>query len=275
MCIIVAKPAGIAMPDYETLERCHQSNPDGSGFMWADGKAVHIRKGFMTFAKFAEALEAEGLDPVETPIVMHFRIATHGKVKPGCCHPFPVVAEREMLKATSAECRWGVAHNGVIRGRDTSDDWSDTMDFVQGVMAPLARLVPSFMYNTDAQELLESMCGSKLAIMDGSGEIVTVGQFHDQDGVKYSNTSYTRKVWSWSTYEDVWSGYESVYAKYYGGFGDVDELVGQLPYSACQECPIQRECAIDFPYCGSEREAEEVCLDELAVAECGQTTMLL
>ena len=49
MCIIVAKEIGIEMPSMETLERCFQANPDGAGFMWADGKMVHIRKGFMEY----------------------------------------------------------------------------------------------------------------------------------------------------------------------------------------------------------------------------------
>ena len=47
MCIIVAVPANTPMPTADTIRECFISNPDGAGFMYADGKSVHIRKGFM------------------------------------------------------------------------------------------------------------------------------------------------------------------------------------------------------------------------------------
>ena len=41
MCIIAAKPAGIALPNAETIETMWYANPDGAGFMYAhDGKVV-------------------------------------------------------------------------------------------------------------------------------------------------------------------------------------------------------------------------------------------
>ena len=71
MCIIVVKKAGIDMPDTETFERCFWSNPDGAGFMYADGKTVRIRKGFMDFDSFMEAIGREIEEPKRTSVVMH------------------------------------------------------------------------------------------------------------------------------------------------------------------------------------------------------------
>ena len=57
------------------------------GFMIFDdakGK-VHIRKGFMDFESFWNAVKDL---PTDKDRVFHFRIATSGKISPECCHPF-------------------------------------------------------------------------------------------------------------------------------------------------------------------------------------------
>ena len=270
MCIIVAKPMGVEMPDENILERCFWSNPDGSGFMFADGKSVRIRKGFMEFDDFLDALEYEtaGFDLTETGVVMHFRIATHGKVKPECCHPFPISDKPEELRATSIDSRWGVAHNGVIDGRMTNESWSDTMDFVAEVMRPLSRMNPSFMRSSDALDLLEGACQSKLAIIDNSGEISTVGKFYENEGVLYSNTSYVRSVWQYSDYSRLWSGaaYEAAYGTTYEqqltldddpDWENIEKLMEYLPWEACKECALCEECALYFPECETENMAAQ------------------
>ena len=279
MCIIVAKEIDVEMPDTETLRRCFYSNPDGAGFMWADGKMVHIRKGFMKFDDFMDALD-ESIpedERTETAIVMHFRIATHGKVQPGCCHPFPLTDDRKQMRATSTKSRMGVAHNGVIAGRHTNDDWSDSMDFIACVMTPLMKMNPSFMFNDHALDMLEGACDSKLAIMENSGEIALVGKFYPEDGVMYSNTSYMKSVWNYTSYSNVWSqprlsytdydydyDYEDdyCYAKddYYGApFGEkMDDLIAKLPHKWCADCLYNEECVLTEPLCLSDEDAQEM-----------------
>lgn len=65
--------------------------PAWRGIMWADGSNVRIQKGFMSWDAFDRALDevTSKLDVAATPMALHFRIATHGAVKPGCCHPSP------------------------------------------------------------------------------------------------------------------------------------------------------------------------------------------
>lgn len=256
MCIIVAKPMGVEMPDEETLMTCFFANPDGAGFMWADGKTVRIRKGFMEWEDFADALAEEIPESKrkELAIVMHFRIATHGKVQPMCCHPFPISSDEKELQALRIESRFGIAHNGVISGRITNDKRSDTMDFIARVVTPLMKMNPSFMRNDHALDLLEGACGSKLAIMDNSGDLVTVGEFIEDEGVLYSNTSYLTFTSRYSTYGSLFTGseYESAYGSYH-------ELVQSLPYHACELCDNAGNCVYWEPECTSARMAEEAC----------------
>ena len=263
MCVIVAKPKGVEMPSAEVLRRCFQSNPDGSGFMWADGDVVHVRKGYMRFDDFLAALESELPEDARTDmaVVMHFRIATHGRVIPGCCHPFPVTDDEELLRYPSVRCSLGVAHNGVIPGRETGDAWSDTMDFVAEVMAPLSRMMPDFMGDEDAEAMLEGACRSKLAILDWSGSLMTVGKFIEDEGVLYSNSSYLPKLWEAPGYGLAWDDYDEAYGE------SLEDLVGMLPFSACEVCPRSEECALDYPYCYDESDADEVCLGLLMEEE--------
>ena len=273
MCIIVAVPANTPMPSADTIRECFISNPDGAGFMYADGKKVHIRKGFMELADFMAAIEEEEI-PTDTAVVMHFRIATHGKVQPSCCHPFPVSPNKDDLKATSVDARWGVAHHGIIQGRYTSNDWSDSMDFIHGVIVPMSRMNPSFMHSSDAIELLEAACRSKLAIVDNSGDLALVGDFIEDEGVFYSNTTYLPIRSNWSSYTEWWS--RSTDATYYDEpWDDLGKLVDNLPYEACQLCDNCEACAWWQAECTSKAMAVKACafysgLEEVDVADiCG------
>lgn len=258
MCIIVAIPAGVKMPAEETIRNCFNSNSDGAGFMYADGKVVRIRKGFMTYAEFVKALDDEEI-PEDTGVVLHFRIATHGKVQPSCCHPFPISANPADLKALRIDARWGVAHNGVISGRSTSADWSDTMDFITDVMAPLAKMNPNFMHNEHAIDLLDGACQSKLAILDNAGDIALVGTFIEDEGVFYSNTYYLPTKYNWSSYGSFW---DSAYYEYDELSWDaIEKRVANLKYEACQICPNRLDCAEFTEWCHSEIDAIESVAD--------------
>lgn len=212
MCIIAAKPAGVSMPDYATLRRMWNANPDGAGFMYPEsltknGKKadkVRIRKGFMEFDHFVKALEELGKKRKlkDTAIVMHFRITTHGGTCPELTHPFPVTDSKATLRKLNATAEVGVAHNGIIRSVTPTKDMSDTSEYIATQLAPLSRALPRFYENRDALELIRNGIGSKMAILAPDGRIATIGEFNEDNGILYSNYSWMefRPVTYYSTY---------------------------------------------------------------------------
>ena len=126
------------MPSTGTLRRCFEENPDGAGFMWPERGRVQLRKGFMGWGDLESALSSElPRDARGLPVALHFRIATHGRVKPGCCHPFAVCKDYGAMCAESASAAAGFMHNGTLAGLDTSPDVSDSMAYARNVLAPL------------------------------------------------------------------------------------------------------------------------------------------
>lgn len=256
MCIIVVKPENTSMPSMETLRTCFENNHDGAGFMIATGKTVKLRKGFMSWDSFQRAIESEG-DLTDRAAVMHFRIATHGSVRPSCCHPFPVTSETDKLEATEVADTLCAAHNGTIHGMDTSERVSDTMAYIATILAPLRRAVPSLMYSDDALEVVENTLGSKMVLLDGSGQFATIGSFIEESGVLYSNSSFARSWHSYRSYASAWDDYDKVYGARFDDAMAAPMLPGfeTLPFEVCEACPMCSECEEGLPYCQCEDDA--------------------
>ena len=219
MCIIVIKPAGVKMPAMETLENCWYNNNDGAGFMYATGGTVHIEKGFMTLKDFKAALKRlkKSIDVVNTPIVMHFRITTHGGTSPGNTHPFPVSEKLPLLQMTKSKAPLAVAHNGIIDIEPSKKDISDTMEYVMSQLAPLYQLKKDFYRLEAGKKLIYNAIKSKMVFLDSAGRIETVGDFiTDKDGILYSNNSYKARTiyYNWDLWDYGIDWYESKYGKY-------------------------------------------------------------
>jgi len=209
MCIIAAKPAGIPMPNEDTLRNMWEANPDGAGFMYPSsvvgkkGKskaAVQIEKGFMTWDAFKAALDklAATRDLSATPLVLHFRITTHGGTCPELTHPFPVTSSRGVLRKLRSTSPVGIAHNGIIHSVTAGKDMSDTSEYVASQLAPLHSALPRFWESPPALELIRNAIGSKMAILSADGKITTIGDFIEDGGILYSNSSYSYRRFSFS-----------------------------------------------------------------------------
>ena len=229
MCIIAAKPAGVAMPSRDTIRTMWDGNRDGAGLMYLEGGKVTIEKGFMTYKSFAKKLDQleKRLDLTRTPVVMHFRITTHGGTKPENCHPFPITDSIGALKKLTSRTDIGVAHNGIIHIIPRSGI-SDTMEYIASQLAPLKRALPRFYENKNAMLLVKNAIESKMAFLTKEGKIYTVGDFVTDNGVLYSNRSYIksslryRDLGSWSCYadfEDDWGDFQGI------GYDDVKCLM--------------------------------------------------
>lgn len=118
MCIAVVIPAGKVL-DRETIQRCAQSNRDGSGLAYIHNGKVHISKGWMDAGEFIKAYYPIAAEfGQHSPMLVHFRIATQGKVNRNNCHPFRI--------------RGGaLIHNGQFWNNGRSQEKSDTAEFSQ------------------------------------------------------------------------------------------------------------------------------------------------
>ena len=199
MCIICVSPARTRQPSISQIKMMFQSNPHGAGYMYARDGRVHIHKGFMDIDSFLSAIKAEHFTAKDS-VVYHFRISTQAGVNPEMSLPFPLSNRLPYMKALDVECQCGVAHNGIIRltSDPTQHEYSDTALFITHYMA---RMVHGLDDLKDAQLLnrIERLAGSKLAIMDGSGYIATVGNFINERGLLFSNDSYLdkyRRYWA-------------------------------------------------------------------------------
>lgn len=198
MCIIVAKNAGVEMPSDETLKACWNKNPDGAGFMYAANGSVTIEKGFMSFESFRTAIKNLGrqYDLAALPLVMHFRIGTHGANDARNTHPFPITHDAAELGTSRIVTRRGaLAHNGIIdlcAGHDKADPVSDTFRFVRDYASRLIEAADAIKDDW-VQTVLFELAGSKLTLLHPDGTIVNLGSFIEEDGVWYSNSGY--RIW--------------------------------------------------------------------------------
>ena len=160
MCIIVVKKAGIAAPSDEMFENMWNHNPDGAGFMYTANGGVCIEKGFMEYKDFYKAYKrVEGkIDTVQTPMIFHFRITTHGGTSPENTHPFPVTDNLSMLRKLMCKTSLGVAHNGILSVQPRSGV-SDTMEYI------LTQL--STMSETDRQTVCQKL---DVILQEGTAE---------------------------------------------------------------------------------------------------------
>ena len=226
MCVIVAKPAGIPMPDTSKIEDMWYTNPDGAGFMYAKDGTVYIRKGFMDLDDFLDAIDdlADRNDLTSLPVVMHFRITTHGGTRPENCHPFPISDSVGVLSKPECRTKLGVAHNGIIPITPRKDI-SDTMEYIISQLAPLHRAVPAFYRDKDLMQMIYNAVRSKLAFLTDKGEIYTVGDFYEKDGIKYSNLNHEwtmpRNFKFGCAWGSTWDDYDT-YDSYLGNCYTID-----------------------------------------------------
>lgn len=224
MCIICTKQKDKLFPSKGTLKNCFDNNNHGAGFMYSYNNKVYIKKGFVTFDAFYNALEsARKITGDDTPYVMHFRIATQGN-DIQCTHPFPLSSKMDNLKKLKGTCNIGIAHNGIIQL--TTDykvkDYSDTMAFITEY---LSLIIDSFDWykNKSRCDLIEKLMDkshNKLAFLDKYGHIKRLGDGWIEDkatGCFFSNSSYSYSrnnyYYGWDSWDD-WDAYDCSKAPY-------------------------------------------------------------
>jgi len=197
MCIIAVSKKGVRQPSLKQLQAMFENNPHGAGYMVARDGKVEIHKGFMDWEDFARAIKNENFKSSD-PVVYHFRISTQAGVNAKMTHPFPLSSRLEHCEKLDLTCPVGLAHNGIIRMTSDAKEtrFSDTALFIAQYMTKLIRK-RSDITDDAVIDMIENLTNSKWAIMDSTGEIVTIGHFINESGLLFSNGTYMPKGWYW------------------------------------------------------------------------------
>lgn len=185
MCIVILNTKGEL--DWNTFENCWANNPDGAGIAYVEDGTLKIIKEMESpeqlFLLYHDIRQENSL-----PMVIHFRIATSGRVNEDNCHPFEVFPGLAM------------AHNGIIENVRATKKTSDTRIFIAEI---LQRLPKSFLFNEGIRQLIEVFVeDSKLVFLDRYGlyNIINekLGHWDENHTNWYSNYSYT-DTYGWTT----------------------------------------------------------------------------
>ena len=273
MCLIIVKPSGVAMPSDKYIVNAYNNNSDGFGIAWRQQgmSRVVIQKGIMTIAGVFSLLDSIK-DPLNKTIMMHFRLATEGKICPENCHPFPISNKVSQLQALEVESRYAIAHNGIILafnskrwgatvyGGTWNKDLSDTQEFILDYLAGMGKAL----FNPKVLELIHEYTESKFAILSPDA-IKLIGDFEEENGLYYSNTSYK---WQYGYYK------VSTFDKNKDNTGDVvygknGEVIAKYDSKQVPKPNGKREGALGWRWC-------EICSEDSdEVAYCPQEDMFL
>lgn len=235
MCIAIAKISGVKCPSLDILRNCWDSNPDGAGFAFNDAGRVVIKKGFMTWNDFQTAWlrYSKRYDFDNRGVLIHFRISTHGGTNPQNTHPFPVISDTGMMQKSECVCDYAAIHNGIITMTSSQAykerSVSDTLVFIRDYLSLIAQNKAWFKRraNIELINLLIDAPSSKMAILNGRGEIIYTDGFTEDNGILYSNTSYkTLRVRSNKKYGNYPTCYnydydeDDFYGRSYGYYND-------------------------------------------------------
>lgn len=175
MCIAILNQKGTLSK--KTLAECWLNNADGAGLAYFDGAKIVIEKEMKSFKCFYDTYYQKRNEHPDKDFLIHFRIATHGKINETNCHPFKI-------NKTSA-----FIHNGIISRLSTKGEFSDTYQFNEMI---IKKLPVNWMKSKTVIELVEGYIGySKLVFLFGNSSLILNERLGKWDkGNWFSNNSY-------------------------------------------------------------------------------------
>lgn len=187
MCIVAIKLGGVQRPTDTQLQEMCLRNHDGFGYVTYNGKKLQVYK-TMDSQDYIERVKQI---PDSQPVIYHCRIATHGSVQQKNCHPF-----------LSKDKKWAFAHNGVLTIQNEGD-MTDSETFFKRLALPLIKAGHKPNDGGVFDRMVACVIGSsKFAFMDNKGNIYHYGNYIEDGGVLYSNSSYKPMAWN------TWGGYK-------------------------------------------------------------------
>lgn len=184
MCIICIKKKSVKFPSMKAVRNMCENNNDGFAIVWYHPtmkqtqvyRTMNQKQFLKEFKRIKNAYDAE-----QTTLFIHARIKTHGTPNLNNCHGW-----------VSDECGLAFAHNGILSGVANRDDMTDSETYFRDIFTP------AFMYGgwEGAERTIKAIIGtSKFVFMDGVGNIAHYGQYIEDDGLLYSNTTYQPALW--------------------------------------------------------------------------------
>lgn len=190
MCIAILNAGKVIAR--KKLKNCWTNNDDGAGMLFiVNGKLKaekfaneHYAMSDSNFNLFHERyMEVMSEKDEGTPVLVHFRIATHG-LTPEYLHPFMISEEV------------GFIHNGVIHGFGTAikSDTSDFADLLTHIDAKSVEILDNPFVEESIYQFIDTT--NKVVFMDQTGDYrifnESKGQWIGENW--FSNDSHTRSV---------------------------------------------------------------------------------
>ena len=199
MCIAIIKPKNVDLPSEYILRICFNNNPDGAGFAFNRNGKNYIHKGFFTFDGFIKALKRCDIKKEESALI-HFRVATHGKINIDNCHPFPLTDKfYKMTNPYIVTSNDVMIHNGKLNIKITSSMYSDSMHIAKSLYE-LDRNTYKEFINFIIRPTEKNKRGNRIGILTNVGVTEQYGEgWIKEHGIWYSNDSYKIN----STYKTV------------------------------------------------------------------------
>ena len=153
MCLAVLIPKDSILSK-EYAQNGFSNNREGAGFAYIEDGKVKIEKGFFDFEDFWKAFEAVQSKNSEAKLV-HFRIATCGKVCAANCHPWKLNDSAALI------------HNGSFTEfQSDGERISDTGLFVERVLLPIFSKYKKPLPNKGLSWMMEKIIlGQRVAVL--------------------------------------------------------------------------------------------------------------
>ena len=227
MCVIISKEKKCnRIPTIEELTNCFLHNRDGAGFMYVNNGEVVIDKGYMELNSFLSRFEElcnKFHNFKNKALVIHCRIGTSSSNSAENTHPYCISTKVKDLHKKYITTDLGVAHNGIITSytpHDKSSNVNDTQKFILEYLAPVHKHFSTFYKMDTFRAGIRDITNSKFTFLDTKERIYYVGDFVNDNGLKFSNTSY-------KSYESYYMSSKNAYTKYsskYNNYYDDDDI---------------------------------------------------
>lgn len=185
MCVIAVKCKGSDFAPLDAIEKCIQTNPDGFSFAWNENGEIKTFKTMNPTEAMAKYKElSETLNPLETSLVFHARIKSHGSIDIKNCHCW-------------THGNIAFAHNGVLSNIKNRDDMTDSETFFRDLFVP-AMEGCGLDFALKMSRAVIGNTNNKFALVDGNGNVyMTSGaytfikiQFAGKKGKIYFSNDY-------------------------------------------------------------------------------------